>query len=184
MEGGAAMQVMILEDDPTFRAELRALLAWEGLEVLCCGDVEEAKEVARDAILDLLVLGERVGGRLAHDVALLAEWRNPELGTVLLSDRAGEAREELSELLPSLRAVLPARAAAAAVARATLKAARTLGPEAWRPGARPEEDEPRAPPREVAPAPSPRAPAPEPARPAPCPVPRRLNSVVRRLHLA
>lgn len=67
------MQVMILAEDGGFRAELAALLEGEGMEVMAFGCPRLAREAARHAILDLLVLAERVEGRLAHDVALLAE---------------------------------------------------------------------------------------------------------------
>lgn len=151
------MQVMIVEDDPVRCRALAAVLRGQGLDVLAFTEIAPAKEAARRSILDLLVLGERVGGRLTHDLALLAEWRNPGLGLVLLSDREGEGREELFDLLPALRAVLPCRAGAAEVAQATLAVARSqsLGTTPvlphWRSLQRPEPVR-RSPPRVTPPA--------------------------------
>ncbi|TNC70849.1 hypothetical protein [Rubellimicrobium roseum] len=117
------MQVMILEEDPTLRTEVAAALAPEGFDILSFGRLGPAKEAARSTALDLLVLGESVEGRLAHDVALLAEWRSPGLGAILLSDRRGDEVEELFELIPSLQAVLGRRTGARTLAQVALSAA-------------------------------------------------------------
>ncbi len=118
------MQVMILHEDKVLRGVLAATLRSKGLDVQAFHAVPPAKEVARQRILDLLVMSERIGGRLAHDLALLAEWRNPDLGLLLLSDREGEAREDLFGLLPSLREVMPVGTDARTLARRILAAAR------------------------------------------------------------
>lgn len=117
------MQAMLIEEDPAARAGTAAALAQAGFAVTVAGSVEDAKAAVRRASVDVLVTPERVGGRLAHDVALLAEWRNPGLGTILLSDRK-EDMDEIFELLPSLRAVLERDAPARTLAQLALAAAR------------------------------------------------------------
>lgn len=100
------MQAMLIEDDPAARAVSAAALSRAGFEVTVAGSVDAAKAAVRRGIVDVLVMAERVGGRLAHDVALLAELRNPGLGTILLSDRGADEVDEIFALLPSLHAVL------------------------------------------------------------------------------
>lgn len=112
------MRVMVLEEEGDRRAELAQRLAQQGHEVRSHADLFAAMADARATILDLLVLNEHVGGQLSHPLALLAEWRNPGLSAVMLTDREGEAREELAELLPMVRRVLPRRAPVAQVAGA------------------------------------------------------------------
>ena len=87
---------MILEEDATLRTRITGALAPEGVSVLSFGRLGPAKEAARRANVDILVLGESVEGRLASDVALLAEWRNPRLASILLSDRDADAAEHSS----------------------------------------------------------------------------------------
>ena len=70
-----------------------------------------------------LVLG-RAGEGAGLDLALLAEWRNPLLATLLLHDAAGPDADEVFALLPSLHAVLGRRTSPATLAR--LAAARDL----------------------------------------------------------
>lgn len=140
------MQAMVLEEDRVRAGVLAAALRAAGHEVLVLDRDAPAKEAARRLILDLLVLGERVGGRLAHDVALLAEWRNPDLVTVLLTDREGERREEIFDLIPSLRAAIPQGMDGRAVARLTLALLRRQDPGLGAPaaGRRPPPAEPPA----------------------------------------
>lgn len=113
-------------------AELAGILA-QGGDVTVALSAARGREAARDAV-DVLVLGEALGGRLTHDVALLAECRNPAVATILLSDRPADEAEELWELLPSLHAILGGATPARLVAEVARNAART-GP------ARPAEDE-------------------------------------------
>ncbi|TNC47993.1 response regulator transcription factor [Rubellimicrobium rubrum] len=119
------MQVMILDEDPALRTQIAAALTHEGFDVLSFGRVQPAKDAARLAIVDVLVLGEAVDGRLAHDVALLAEWRNPGLGAILLSDRQGTEFDELFELIPSLQAVLGRQTDPRTLAQLALSAVRS-----------------------------------------------------------
>ena len=123
------MRMMVLEEDGERRAELARRLAEAGHEVRSHADLFAAMDDARATILDLLVLNEQVGGRLSHPLALLAEWRNPGLSAVLLTDRQGEARADLAGLLPMVRRVLPTRTPPAEVAGATISLAREVAAE-------------------------------------------------------
>jgi hypothetical protein len=119
------MQVMIVEEDATLRTRITGALAPEGVNVLSFGRLGPAKEAARRANVDILVLGESIEGRLASDVALLAEWRNPRLGSILLSDRESDAAEELFDLIPSLQAVLARGTGPRTLARLAIATARS-----------------------------------------------------------
>ena len=130
---------MILEEDAILRTRITGALAPEGVDVLSFGRLGPAKEAARRANVDILVLGETIDGRLASDVALLAEWRNPRLGSILLSDRDAEAAEELFDLIPSLQAVLARGTGARTLARVAIATARSqegivLVQDDWRSG--------------------------------------------------
>ena len=105
------MQVLILEEDASLRTAVAAALTAEGFEVFAFGRLDPAKEAARRIPVDVLVLGETAEGRVAGDLALLAEWRNPGLGAILLTDRRGDAAEELFENIPCLQALVGRRAA-------------------------------------------------------------------------
>ena len=187
------MEAMLLEENPAALARLAAALAEAGFEVTLAEDVRAAKAALRRGIHDVLVLSERVGGRLAHDVALLAELRNPGLGTILVTDRAGpRGRGDLRP--PALgpcragppdarRATLGAARARRGAHRATRPRSRGLPRRRPRRGRRRRDRVPvrprRPPTRPCRPAPSRRRPTAAPAAP-----PRRPARAARRLHLA
>ncbi|MBP1805617.1 hypothetical protein [Rubellimicrobium aerolatum] len=143
------MQVLIVEGDSSLRAQVATALMPAGFDVLAFALSGPAKEAARRNRIDLLVLGEGKGrdaragltqdGRgedwhdedghgegqgaaLPLDLALLADWRNPRLATILLSDRRGDALEEAFALLPSLQAVLGRRPDPRTLAQVALSA--------------------------------------------------------------
>ncbi len=66
------MQVMLLEEDPILCRALSAVLRGQGLDVLPFTEAAPARDAARRAILYLLVLRYRVGGHIAHDLAIIA----------------------------------------------------------------------------------------------------------------
>lgn len=138
------MQVMILEEDPTLRTRIAGALAPEGVDVLSFGRLAPAKEAARRAKVDILLLGDRVEGRLAGDVALLAEWRNPRLASLLLSDRSPEEAEDLFDLIPSLQAVLARGTGPRSLARLAVAVARAQQGLALFPEEEAEAADPRA----------------------------------------
>ncbi len=98
MEHG--MQVLILEDDPAFQAQLAQAMMAKGFNVLCVATVPAAEAFLRLDMADVLIFGERIDGRLTHPVALLAECRNPLVAAVLLTDRTGPDLDELFDLMP------------------------------------------------------------------------------------
>jgi hypothetical protein len=100
------MQVLILEDDPGFQAQLAQAMMGKGFHVLGVDTVPAAEAFLRLDMADVLIFGERIGGRLSHSVALLAECRNPLVAAVLLTDRTGPAVDELFDLMPSLVGIL------------------------------------------------------------------------------
>lgn len=117
------MQAMIVEGDATLRSAIASALARAGFDVTCMADVEEARAHLRSAGVDVLVTAEVVGERLAHDVALLAEWRNPLVASLLLTDREGAELDELFDLLPSLHAIVGRGTPPKTLARLALEAA-------------------------------------------------------------
>jgi hypothetical protein len=100
------MQVLILEDDPAFQAQLAQMMMGHGFNVLCVDTVPGAEAFLRLGMVDVLIAGERIGGKLSHAVALLAECRNPLLAAVLRTDRKGPDLDELFDLVPSLVGIL------------------------------------------------------------------------------
>lgn len=124
------MQVMVLDDDPEHQARLARALMARGFQVVCVDSLAMAEAVVRLDMLDLLILGERVRGRLSHPVALLAECRNPAVPSIFITDRQGEEIAELFELIPSVysimgRSTAPNMVAQIAVAAVVAMPART-----------------------------------------------------------
>jgi len=116
------MQVLILEDDPAFQAQLALAMMGKGFNVLCVETVPAAEAFLRLDMADVLIAGERIGGRLSHPVALLAECRNPLVAAVLLTERTGPDLDELFDLMPSLVAVLGRRVAPSVVTQVVMAA--------------------------------------------------------------
>lgn len=100
------MQVLLLDGDPRRQADIACALTGRGLQVSCMESLSAAELFVRTLPIEVLVLGERIGGRLSHSLALLAECRNPQVCAVLLTDREAEAADELFELIPAVRAIL------------------------------------------------------------------------------
>ncbi len=116
------MQVMVLEQDHARQAELAQALLTKGFQVLCMESVEAAECFLRRDLVDVLVLGERVGGRLSHSLALLAECRNPMASAILLTERTGPDMDELFDLIPALYAILGRTVAPSVVGQVVLSA--------------------------------------------------------------
>lgn len=95
------MQVLILEGDAARQAALVQALRARGLQVLVAESVAMAEAMVRAGLPDLLLMTERVGGRLSHSVALLAGCGATPVPVVFISERQGEGAAELFELIPS-----------------------------------------------------------------------------------
>lgn len=96
------MQALILNSDrATLRAHTTALLK-HGYSVVNATSLEEAQDYSRLGTFDLLLMEERVEGRLTHTISLIAEQKKEDVVTVLVTDRVDGALNELTDLLPSL----------------------------------------------------------------------------------
>lgn len=95
------MQVLILDGDAVRQAALVQALRARGLQVLVAESVAMAEAMVRAGLPDLLVMAERVSGKLSHSVALLAGCGAAPVPAVFISERQGEAAAELFELIPS-----------------------------------------------------------------------------------
>lgn len=114
------MQVMVLEQDQNFQAHLASALIGKGFQVICVESIGAAENFIRLDIVDILVFGERLAGRLSHSVALLAECRNPLVSAVLLSDRTGSELDEAFDLIPAIYAILGRGVAPSMVAQVVM----------------------------------------------------------------
>ncbi len=100
------MQVLIVDDDIKRQADLSLAFMEAGLHTNGTASHAVAESCIRRGWIDVAVMAETVAGRLTHHLALLAEWRNPLLATILLTPRRDEDVEELFTLLPSLHCLL------------------------------------------------------------------------------
>lgn len=96
------MHVLIIEDDCGRRIKLEAAFVKAGFQTTTTANRTIAESCIRCGVVDLLIMAERVDGKLTHAVSLLAECRNPMVETILLTPRCDPDIEELFLLLPSL----------------------------------------------------------------------------------
>lgn len=116
------MQVLILDDDPAFQAQLARAMMGQGFNVLCVDTVPGAEAFLRLGMVDVLIAAERIGGKLSHAVALLAECRNPLLAAILRTDRTGADLDELFDLVPAVVGILGRAVAPSLVMQVVLAA--------------------------------------------------------------
>lgn len=119
------MQVMVLDQDQNLQVQLAGALMQKGFHVICVESIGAAENFIRRDFIDVLVMGERVGGKLSHSLALLAECRNPLVSAILLTDRTGPSLEEIFDLIPSINGILGRKISPAIVAQVVL--ASTIG---------------------------------------------------------
>ena len=100
------MQVLIVDDDIDRQSDLTIAFMQAGFQAMATHSLRVAETCIRRNVVDLLVMTERVQGRLTHALALLGEYRNPMLATILLTDRTDSDVDELFLLLPSLHGLL------------------------------------------------------------------------------
>lgn len=100
------MLVLIVDDDHFRQAELAIAFMQAGFQTASTGSRAFAECFIQKGLVDLLVMTERVGGRLTHALSLLAEYQNPMVETVLLTPRSDKDIEELFSLLPSLHCLV------------------------------------------------------------------------------
>lgn len=126
------MHVLIVDGDIDRQAQLTKELMGSGFQTTTTGCLNVAETCIRRGMIDLLVMAERMDGRLTHSLALLAEYRNPMAATMLLTPRTDADVDELYLLLPSLHCLIapdsPARLVAKLAVAAVSGAVRADGP--------------------------------------------------------
>lgn len=116
------MKALILRADAAQAVETAQLLAQQGFQTLCVASRDIAHAMIRADVIDLMVMDERVGGQLTHTLALSAERRNPYVSTIILTDAAADATDDLYDLLPSLYALVGTGVGARMMAQLVLSA--------------------------------------------------------------
>ncbi|SMY09156.1 response regulator [Flavimaricola marinus] len=116
------MQVMVMNDDPEVQIRVTKGLMSKGFQVVGMETIARACAYVKLDPVDILITGERIGGRLSHTVALAAEYANPMVTTMLLTDRKDPEIDELYDLLPSLYALISPQSDPAIVTRLALSA--------------------------------------------------------------
>ncbi len=100
------MRVMVLDDQDSARADAAQLLAKSGFEVVQAATIGEALRLLRGRAVDVLIARLTLRGRFTLSVALAAEYYNPLVETILLTESCGPETAEYYELVPSLRYIL------------------------------------------------------------------------------
>lgn len=96
------MQVLLVTDQPSQHEQVMIAYLRAGFQITATSSVNVAETFIRCSAIDLLILAESLDSKLTHSLALLAEHQNPLLATILLTDRTGEAAEEVFDLIPSV----------------------------------------------------------------------------------
>ena len=99
------MQALVLRDDTEAAVLSAKALLNKGFHVVCVENRHIARALLRAETFDLLVLDERITGRLTHSIALAAERRYPYINTILLTERIGPEVDELYDLIPCVYAI-------------------------------------------------------------------------------
>ncbi len=99
------MKALILRDDTETAVASAQALMKKGFQVVCVESRHIARALLRIETIDLLVMDERIDGRLTHSIALSAERQNPYINAILMTDRTGQEVDELHDLLPCLYAI-------------------------------------------------------------------------------
>jgi len=96
------MKVLILRDDTEAAVACAQALMDKGFQVVCVENRHIARALLRIETIDLLLLEERIDGRLTHSIALSAERQNPYINVILMTDRPAPEVDDLYDLLPCL----------------------------------------------------------------------------------
>lgn len=88
-----ARRVLVADDDPDIRYMLTVNLEAEGFKVMSCGDGEEARDLVRSTLPDLVVLDVMMPERDGLDVlaSLKANPSTKDIPVVLLTARVSDA---------------------------------------------------------------------------------------------
>jgi hypothetical protein len=109
------MQVLLLDDDENRHEALMTAFLKAGCQITATANFKVAETILRYGFVDLLVATERLRDRLTHGTALLAEYRNPSVATIVISERVGADVEELYDLIPSVHCIVGAEVPAATI---------------------------------------------------------------------
>ncbi|WP_439154891.1 imidazoleglycerol-phosphate dehydratase [Yoonia sp.] len=96
------MKALILRKNATATARCAQALIGKGFQVVCVDTRTVARALIQLETIDLLVMDEKVDGRLTHALALSAERRNPYVSAIIVTDRTGPETDELYDLIPCL----------------------------------------------------------------------------------
>lgn len=96
------MKALILRQNVTAAVSYAQALMEKGFHITYAETRDFARELIKVDTVDLLVMDERVDGKLTHALALSAERRNPYVSTIMLTDRTGPETDELYSLIPCL----------------------------------------------------------------------------------
>ena len=99
------MKALILRDDTEAAVACAQALLHKGFQVVCVENRHIARALLRIETIDLLLLDERIDGRLTHSIALSAERKNPYINAILMTDRTAPDVDDLYDLLPCLYAI-------------------------------------------------------------------------------
>ena len=100
------MRALVVDNEFRRMTGLTAALLDSGFQVTTAHSIAEASAFIQQNIVDLLVAPEIIDTTRSHSLALLAEYRNPLIATIFLTDRQDEDVDELFLLLPSLHCLL------------------------------------------------------------------------------
>ncbi|WP_208349141.1 hypothetical protein [Pseudaestuariivita rosea] len=100
------MHALILDSRFSTVGKIGAAVKARGITTKQKLTVEGALGFLRTAPVDLLIIRECIGDAHSLSVALAAEYYNPNVATVILSDRKGDDADELFDLLPSLYSLM------------------------------------------------------------------------------
>ena len=111
------MKALILRDDTEAAVACAQALLHKGFQVVCVENRHIARALLRIETIDLLLLDERIDGRLTHSIALTAERKNPYINAILMTDRTAPDVDDLYDLLPCLYAIAGIASDAALIAQ-------------------------------------------------------------------
>lgn len=100
------MQVLIVDDMTERQENLTIALLRGGFQVTATSNIKLAETCIQCGHVDMMVSVESIGGKRTHGLALLAEYQNPMVSTLLITERTDEDVDELFELMPSLHGLI------------------------------------------------------------------------------
>jgi len=111
------MQVLIVDDVLERQENLTIALLRAGYQVTSTASAKVAEVCVQCAHVDLLIVAETIRAKRTHALALLAEYQNPLLATIMMTPRTEADVDELYELLPSVHCLVGANVSAELVSQ-------------------------------------------------------------------